>query len=157
MWDYSNNLSHHILMSLWLCLNGLTPRFTGAPKSMSHIAHTISDQPVTQSHKHTWVHCVHGPRLSVWLWYQLLVSMYHRQIFVWGTRKARRCKTNLRWTHNTVYTGSDSSESNNPTFSLALLICGFSLLIMIPSMEFGLLLSLSGKPPYRYVKFLTLL
>jgi hypothetical protein len=38
------------------------------------------------------------------------------------------------------YTDSDSPESKNSTFNLALLICGFSLLISISLMEFGLLL-----------------
>jgi NO-binding membrane sensor protein with MHYT domain len=55
------------------------------------------------------------------------------------------------------YIGSGYSESKNLTSSLALLICGFLLLILIPSMEFGLMLLYSEEPHYRYDKFLTLL
>jgi hypothetical protein len=45
-----------------------------------------------------------------------------------------------RQDHDEFYTGLGLTKSNNHTSSLALLICDFSLLIPIPSMEFGLLI-----------------
>jgi uncharacterized protein YqcC (DUF446 family) len=38
------------------------------------------------------------------------------------------------------YPSSDALKSNNPVSSLTLLICGFLLLILIPSMEFRVLI-----------------
>jgi hypothetical protein len=61
--------------------------------------------------------------------------------YLWKDRvKGDDGKINLRWTHNAIYTNSDPPKSNNPMSSLALLICDFSLLIHISSMEIELLL-----------------
>jgi hypothetical protein len=38
-----------------------------------------------------------------------------------------------------IYTSSGHPKSNKPTSSLGLLICGFALQILVPSIEFGLL------------------
>jgi hypothetical protein len=43
------------LVSPWLCLTGLTNRFTGAPEFMSHGAHTIPDWLAAQAHRCTQV------------------------------------------------------------------------------------------------------
>jgi hypothetical protein len=67
------------------------------------------------------------------------LSTCHHQIFGLGMRKVWWCKINLRWGHDEFYTSSDPPESKNPTPSLALLICVLWLLLLIPSMEFGLL------------------
>jgi hypothetical protein len=85
------------------------------------------------------------------------MSMYRHHVFIRVTRKARRCKINLREERSEFYTGLGLLESKNPTSSLALLMYIFLLLILISSMEFGLLLLYSVERPYKYDKFLTLL
>jgi hypothetical protein len=64
-----------------------------------------------------------------------------RQIFVRRREKHDDARPISGKNISRFYTGSDPSESTNHTSSVTLLIYGFSLLILIASMEFRLLLS----------------
>jgi hypothetical protein len=55
MWDYSNNLPRHTLVSSWLCLTHLTHRLMGAPEFTSQWDYTIHDRPAAQTHGRTRV------------------------------------------------------------------------------------------------------
>jgi hypothetical protein len=70
---------------------------------------------------------------------QLYEATYYHPIIRVGIRKTHDARSILN--ENTVmfYTSLGHSESKNPTSSLTLLICGVLLLILMPSMEFGLL------------------
>jgi hypothetical protein len=68
------------------------------------------------------------------------LSTYRHQILEWKRGKCDDARSISDENMMRFYSGLGPLESNNSTFSLALLICCFSLLILIPLMEFELLL-----------------
>jgi hypothetical protein len=53
------------------------------------------------------------------------LSTYRRQIFYLGSGKRDDTRSILKQKHGELYPVSGPPESNNSTFSLSLLICGF--------------------------------